>query len=170
MLSMATQESDNPDLRDRGYIYWRLLSTDPNAAKEVVLCERPLISEETDTLEPNLLNELTCHLASLASVYHRPPNSFVESRYLVASQMPSRGNALQAAANKPALPPVPTVIPSQVSWPPLLPWTALVTVTTMLPNQFLFTCMSTLLPNGVDDAINGTASNGPFGCGSLISG
>lgn len=35
VLSLATQESDNPDLRDRGYIYWRLLSTDPAAAKEV---------------------------------------------------------------------------------------------------------------------------------------
>ena len=36
VLSLATQDSDNPDLRDRGYIYWRLLSTDPAAAK--VLC------------------------------------------------------------------------------------------------------------------------------------
>ena len=36
VLSLATQESDNPDLRDRGYIYWRLLSTDPAAAK---VCE-----------------------------------------------------------------------------------------------------------------------------------
>ena len=36
VLSLATQDSDNPDLRDRGYIYWRLLSTDPAAAKEVI--------------------------------------------------------------------------------------------------------------------------------------
>ena len=43
VLSLATQDSDNPDLRDRGYIYWRLLSTDPAAAKEVVLAEKPLI-------------------------------------------------------------------------------------------------------------------------------
>ncbi|KAL1428616.1 hypothetical protein MTO96_002974 [Rhipicephalus appendiculatus] len=34
VLSLATQDSDNPDLRDRGFIYWRLLSTDPAAAKE----------------------------------------------------------------------------------------------------------------------------------------
>ena len=33
VLSLATQDSDNPDLRDRGYIYWRLLSTDPAAAE-----------------------------------------------------------------------------------------------------------------------------------------
>jgi len=77
---MILQDSDNPDLRDRGYIYWRLLSTDPAAAKEVVLAEKPLISEETDLLEPTLLDELICHISSLASVYHKPPNAFVEGR------------------------------------------------------------------------------------------
>ena len=41
VLTLATQDSDNPDLRDRGYIYWRLLSTDPEAAKQVGLsCTR----------------------------------------------------------------------------------------------------------------------------------
>ena len=34
LSSHALQDSDNPDLRDRGYIYWRLLSTDPEAAKQ----------------------------------------------------------------------------------------------------------------------------------------
>lgn len=29
VLSCATNETDNPDLRDRAYVYWRLLSTDP---------------------------------------------------------------------------------------------------------------------------------------------
>ena len=38
VLSLATQDSDNPDLRDRGYIYWRLLSTDPAAAKVSYTC------------------------------------------------------------------------------------------------------------------------------------
>lgn len=80
VLSLATQDSDNPDLRDRGFIYWRLLSTDPAAAKEVVLAEKPLISEETDLLEPTLLDELICHIGSLATVYHKPPSSFVEGR------------------------------------------------------------------------------------------
>lgn len=79
-LLCPVQDSDNPDLRDRGYIYWRLLSTDPAAAKEVVLAEKPLISEETDLIEPTLLDELICHISSLASVYHKPPNAFVESK------------------------------------------------------------------------------------------
>ncbi|KAG2459343.1 AP2B1 protein, partial [Polypterus senegalus] len=77
----STQDSDNPDLRDRGYIYWRLLSTDPVTAKEVVLSEKPLISEETDLIEPTLLDELICHIGSLASVYHKPPNAFVEGSH-----------------------------------------------------------------------------------------
>eukprot|EP00800_Vazella_pourtalesii_P017913 TRINITY_DN564_c0_g5_i1.p1 TRINITY_DN564_c0_g5~~TRINITY_DN564_c0_g5_i1.p1 ORF type:complete len:971 (+),score=248.37 TRINITY_DN564_c0_g5_i1:34-2913(+) len=80
VLNLATQESDNPDLRDRGYIYWRLLSSDPVAAKNVVLAEKPLISEETDLLEPAMLRELLSQIATLASVYHKPPNSFIDGR------------------------------------------------------------------------------------------
>lgn len=80
VLTLATQDTDNPDLRDRGYIYWRLLSTDAAAAKEVVLAEKPLISEDTDLLEPSLLDELICHISSLASVYHKPPTAFVEGK------------------------------------------------------------------------------------------
>jgi AP-1 complex subunit beta-1 len=29
ILKLATDEADNPDLRDRAYIYWRMLSTSP---------------------------------------------------------------------------------------------------------------------------------------------
>lgn len=85
------KDSDNPDLRDRGYIYWRLLSTDPVAAKEVVLAEKPLISEETDLIEPTLLDELICYIGTLASVYHKPPNAFVEGgRGVVHKSLPPR--------------------------------------------------------------------------------
>ena len=90
-MSLATQDSDNPDLRDRGFIYWRLLSTDPAAAKEVVLAEKPLISEETDLIEPTLLDELICHISSLASVYHKPPTAFVEGTGGLKRALPSRG-------------------------------------------------------------------------------
>jgi hypothetical protein len=90
VLTLVTQETDNPDLRDRGYIYWRLLSTDPKAAKEVVLAEKPLISEETDLLEPTLLDELICHIGTLASVYHKPPNAFVEGRHALKKNLPLR--------------------------------------------------------------------------------
>lgn len=37
VLSCATNETDNPDLRDRAYVYWRLLSTDPEVSNSVRL-------------------------------------------------------------------------------------------------------------------------------------
>ncbi|XP_034547341.1 AP-1 complex subunit beta-1 isoform X3 [Notolabrus celidotus] len=120
VLSLATQDSDNPDLRDRGYIYWRLLSTDPVAAKEVVLAEKPLISEETDLIEPTLLEELICHIGTLASVYHKPPSAFVEgSRGVQHKRLPGSagsGESVESpdpgsAAGVTEAPPA--VIPSQ---------------------------------------------------------
>ncbi|CAM4543450.1 unnamed protein product [Leuciscus chuanchicus] len=119
VLSLATQDSDNPDLRDRGYIYWRLLSTDPVAAKEVVLAEKPLISEETDLIEPTLLEELICHIGTLASVYHKPPSAFVEgSRGVQHRRIPPRAGSVESAESPevgqsgPSEAP-PAVIPSQ---------------------------------------------------------
>mmetsp|Transcript_32771 Transcript_32771/g.49395 ORF Transcript_32771/g.49395 Transcript_32771/m.49395 type:complete len:885 (-) Transcript_32771:104-2758(-) len=77
VLDMATEESDNPDLRDRGFIYWRLLSTDPEAAKMVVLGDKPVIEDDTFRLEPSLLTTLIGQIATLSSVYHKPPDAFV---------------------------------------------------------------------------------------------
>ncbi|XP_024891226.1 AP-1 complex subunit beta-1 isoform X1 [Temnothorax curvispinosus] len=116
VLSLATQDSDNPDLRDRGFIYWRLLSTDPAAAKEVVLAEKPLISEETDLLEPTLLDELICHISSLASVYHKPPTAFVEGRAAGARKsLPARSNSNEDSTRTTAQQPHAQVIPAQDS-------------------------------------------------------
>ncbi|XP_012253878.2 AP-1 complex subunit beta-1 isoform X2 [Athalia rosae] len=115
VLSLATQDSDNPDLRDRGFIYWRLLSTDPAAAKEVVLAEKPLISEETDLLEPALLDELICHISSLASVYHKPPTAFVEGRAAGARKsLPARSNSNEETVQRTSQPQS-QVIPAQDS-------------------------------------------------------
>lgn len=33
VLENATKDCESPDVRDRAYIYWRLLSTDPGAAR-----------------------------------------------------------------------------------------------------------------------------------------
>ena len=43
VLGLATQDSDNPDLRDRGFIYWRLLSIDPEAARDEHTSRPPLL-------------------------------------------------------------------------------------------------------------------------------
>lgn len=79
VLQAATAETDNPDIRDRAYVYWRLLSntTDPNAAKNVVLSEKPPIKTTIQSLPPALLDQLIGELSTLASVYHKPPEQFV---------------------------------------------------------------------------------------------
>nr|POE52558.1 beta-adaptin-like protein c [Quercus suber] len=77
VLNNATVETDNPDLQDRAYIYWRLLSTDPEAAKDVVLAEKLVITDDSNQLDPSLLDELLANIATLSSVYHKPPEAFV---------------------------------------------------------------------------------------------
>lgn len=78
VLNLATDNSDNPDLRDRGYVYWRLLASDsPEQAHAVVLGPKPVISEDSFSLDPELLDGLINNLVSLASIYQKPAESFV---------------------------------------------------------------------------------------------
>ncbi|KAJ3402946.1 hypothetical protein HDV05_008156, partial [Chytridiales sp. JEL 0842] len=77
VLKWATEEVDNPDVRDRGFIYWRLLSTNPVAAKAIVLSETHGINADTDDMPQPILEELLLHISTLASVYHKPPAAFV---------------------------------------------------------------------------------------------
>ncbi|KAF5022420.1 hypothetical protein F66182_5505 [Fusarium sp. NRRL 66182] len=77
VLQEATAENDNPDIRDRAYVYWRLLSSDPEIAKNIVLSQKPTITTTMTTLPPALLEQLLTELSTLASVYHKPPESFV---------------------------------------------------------------------------------------------
>ena len=77
VLTLATEHSDNPDLRDRGFIYWRLLSRDPQVAKAVILSDKPTIADDTFSLEPELLELLISQISTLSSIYHKPPEAFV---------------------------------------------------------------------------------------------
>lgn len=44
-MNNATVETDNPDLRDRAYIYWRLLSTDPEVCVTLISYSFLVISQ-----------------------------------------------------------------------------------------------------------------------------
>ena len=48
-----------------------LLSTNPEAAKAVVLAEKPVIADDTSALDPALLTQLIDNIASLSSIYHK---------------------------------------------------------------------------------------------------
>jgi len=82
VLKCATEEIDNPDVRDRAYIYWRLISS-PNASsndqfqsntKEVLLVSNPLITSENDNIDPEIVEELELNIGTLASIYLKPIN------------------------------------------------------------------------------------------------
>ncbi|KAL7790277.1 adaptin N terminal region domain-containing protein [Trichoderma ceciliae] len=77
VLQEATTNNDNPDIRDRAYVYWRLLSGDLEVAKTIVLSQKPTISTTMTALPVTLLEQLLSELSTLASVYHKPPEAFV---------------------------------------------------------------------------------------------
>lgn len=75
VLQTATSKSDNADIRDRAYIYWRVLSIDPKIAQETVLAKRPELQSTIEKLPVQLRDELLNELGSLASVYHVSPST-----------------------------------------------------------------------------------------------
>eukprot|EP00913_Durusdinium_trenchii_P011035 g10359.t1 len=77
VLQCATEESTNHDLRDRGYIYWRLLATNPEATKRVVLGDKPSIRDDSQYIDKNLLERLSSELSLMSSVYHKYADEFV---------------------------------------------------------------------------------------------
>lgn len=77
VLKWATEETDHPDLRERGYFYWRLLSyaTDTTLAKQVVMGEKPTITAEAEKLDPQTLQEMCLNIGTLATIYLKPVKS-----------------------------------------------------------------------------------------------
>ncbi|KAM5439257.1 hypothetical protein MferCBS31731_004678 [Microsporum ferrugineum] len=72
VLKWCTEETDDPDLRDRGFMYWRLLSTDPETARKIVMGEKPPITADREKLDPRTLEELCLNVGTLATVYLKP--------------------------------------------------------------------------------------------------
>eukprot|EP00667_Euglena_gracilis_P010038 EG_transcript_10202 len=85
VLKMCAEESDNPDLRDRAYLYWRLLSNEGmiDTLGSVVLGQKPSLTSTEYNLPRTLLEELLCNINTLASTYHRMPNSFANMKPIV---------------------------------------------------------------------------------------
>ncbi len=78
VFEFTSKESDNPDLRERGFMYWRLMAIDPNLAAQIVLTDKPRISEDISGYDPSLLDVLVSNIGSLASIYVKPPELFVK--------------------------------------------------------------------------------------------
>jgi hypothetical protein len=119
VLKWCTEDTDDPDLRDRGYMYWRLLSTDPASAKDIVMGEKPPITAESEKLEPKTLEELCLNVGTLATVYLKPvqqvfrtarPKRLIDSPALVKRQRGDGENGVFAITAPAVAPVVPTPV------------------------------------------------------------
>ncbi|KAF8797984.1 Adaptor protein complex beta subunit [Phlegmacium glaucopus] len=79
VLKWATEKVDNPDLRDRGFMYWRMLAINPSVAGEIVLSEKPAITTDSDRMDRGALDQLLLHTGTLGSIYHKNPETFIRN-------------------------------------------------------------------------------------------
>jgi hypothetical protein len=60
-------------------MYWRLLSTDMNAAKQIVMGDKPPITAEAERLEAPTLEEMCLNVGTLATIYLKPVQTVFRS-------------------------------------------------------------------------------------------
>ncbi|GME73067.1 unnamed protein product [Ambrosiozyma monospora] len=80
MLKYTTEQVDDPDLRERGYFYWRLITASSNITSasqnidltDIIRAHVPPIRSDADTLPQDILEELELNIGTLASIYLRP--------------------------------------------------------------------------------------------------
>ena len=82
--------------------------------QSVVLAHRPPISLPRTTVAPALLNELLGEISNLASVYHKPAETFVGQGRVGADSMQRKGTEyVSASSDWPTHPhPPPSFLPS----------------------------------------------------------
>ncbi|EGW31327.1 uncharacterized protein SPAPADRAFT_72152 [Spathaspora passalidarum NRRL Y-27907] len=81
VLEMSTKECENADVRDKAYIYWRLLSSSSSVEvqKRIVLSKIPAIKTTISSFNPIILETLMSELSTLSSVYHKPAKTFIDA-------------------------------------------------------------------------------------------
>ena len=50
-----------------------------------MLADKPVISDDTNAIDPALLEVLLANVSSLAAVFHKPPEAFVSRTRVAAS-------------------------------------------------------------------------------------
>ena len=78
VFDFCTKECENPDVRDRGYMYYRLMTIDPQLASRIIVNDKPKINEDASGFDDNLLAILMDNLGTMATIYEKPPELFVK--------------------------------------------------------------------------------------------
>ncbi|KAI0721696.1 Adaptor protein complex beta subunit [Cerioporus squamosus] len=158
VLKWATEEVDNPDLRDRGFMYWRMLAINPAVAGEIVLAEKPAITTDADRMDRGALDQLLLHTGTLGSIYHKNPETFIRN---------ATGKAL---ADSPALNPLSRQVLVPISRANLPP--AAVVVPGPGPPELTSTgaVTGTLVQTDGEPAQNENGANGANGASAHLMG
>ena len=83
-LQKGAEESENPDIRDRAYIYWRLLEADPDIAKDMMVSEKPPFDfADEDDLEPEVVDDMICNMTNVSAVYLKKQQELITEEDLV---------------------------------------------------------------------------------------
>jgi hypothetical protein len=70
LLQTTSESTDNADLRDRAFFYWRLLDANLDLAKRIILGEKPVIHiKEENLFDEDLVNSLIGNMGYVNSVY-----------------------------------------------------------------------------------------------------
>ncbi|KAG7193899.1 beta-adaptin [Scheffersomyces spartinae] len=96
VLEKATKECENADVRDKAFIYWRLLSSSSSeeSKKKILLTKLPPMSSAVPSFSPAILEILLKELATLSSVYHKPAYTFIDpSTYAPLSTERNQNNS-----------------------------------------------------------------------------
>jgi len=83
-LQKGAEESENPDVRDRAYIYWRLLENDPDLAKEMISGEKmPFDFNEEEAFDQEIIDDIINNMTNVSGVYHKTNKSLIPREDMV---------------------------------------------------------------------------------------
>ncbi|KAK6591171.1 beta adaptin [Cryptosporidium xiaoi] len=77
IFRLATTHAENPDVRDRAFIYWRLLSTNPEETRKIVLSQKGYVSPKSFEIDSTILDKLLKNIGLISSVFQKLPESFI---------------------------------------------------------------------------------------------
>eukprot|EP00835_Amoeboradix_gromovi_P001143 NODE_46_length_27655_cov_0.671796.p2 type:complete len:842 gc:universal NODE_46_length_27655_cov_0.671796:26049-23524(-) len=102
ILTQST-ECANPDIRDRAFIYWRLLSVNPELTRQVVWHKKEPINPSLEKwdIDPQFLQMILKELSTLSALFHVDKKLFIKDSSQINS-LPSvmdEGNLLDLEEN-----------------------------------------------------------------------
>ena len=86
-LQKGAEESENPDVRDRAYIYWRLLEIDPDIAKEMICSEKPSFKfTEHDELDVDTIDDMINNMTNVSACYFKKDKDIINEEDMVVDE------------------------------------------------------------------------------------